>query len=325
MRCAMRGRALLWMLWGVLGWLACGSCTQEDMNGGEAAEAVVLLQVDADQAVTRATRANTSYGTEPFNSGVVLVFNENGVCEVVQKFAQKTNTTSFTVREGDKHFYVVGNASPELVNTLEAIHWEQDLLNATSNAADYNGGGKPAQGLLMTGKTEATVSSNSSNKKDTVTVPLTVVLAGVDFRIAKGGTDVGDIVFKSLQVHNARPVGYLYNKTSTHSATTTFTLSTPTTVSATGTEGTSVAMFYTYPVMETGTADLYFTLTVRHAGALADDVYTIYPNDDNAESGGVNFRPGYFNQVIVTFSRDETGNLTLTNYTTNGNDFEFGK
>lgn len=315
-------QSLSWKVWGVL-LLLVSSCTQVEVPGiseesGE--DAIVLLKVDAGKAVTR---AGGEYADESFNSGVVLVFNENQVCEQVQSFDDGATSITLTVREGTKHFYVVGNASADLVTALKAIHWEQDLLAAVSKAGDYNttNGGKPTQGLLLTGVTNATVSSQSSNE---VTVNLTVALSGVDFRIAKGGSDVGDITVKSLQVHQARSVGYLY-KTSSGTTPKDFNSSiTSSTVSATGTDGTSVSTFYTYPVMLTGSTGFYFTLTVRHAGAQADDVYTIYPNADNVATGGVDFQRGYFYKVIVTFSRDETGNLTVSAYTDNPNDFVFG-
>lgn len=317
-------RSLSWKVLGVL-LLLVSSCTQVEVPGiseesGE--DAIVLLKVDAGKAVTR---AGGDYGAEPFNSGVVLVFNENQVCEQVQSFDARTDSITLTVREGTKNFYVVGNASADLVAALKSIHWEQDLLGAVSRTGDYNttNGGKPTQGLLLTGGvTKATVSSSQSLNE--VTVNLTVALAGVDFRIAKGGSDVGDITVKSLQVHQARSVGYLYKEESGTTSTDFNSFITSSTVSATGTDGTSVSTFYTYPVRLTGSTDFYFTLTVHHANALADDVYVIYPNADNVATGGVDFQRGYFYKVIVTFSRDETGNLTVSAYTDNPNDFVFG-
>lgn len=316
-------RSLSWKVLGVL-LLLVSSCTQVEVPGiseesGE--DAIVLLKVEAGKAVTR---AGGEYGTEPFNSGVVLVFNENQVCEQVQSFDDGAAAITLTVREGTKNFYVVGNASADLVVALKGIHWEQDLLNAVSRTGDYNttNGGKPAQGLLLTGVTKATVSSSQSSND--VTVNLTVALAGVDFRIAKGGSDVGNITVKSLKVHQARSVGYLYKEESGTTSTDFNSSITSSTVSATAADGTSVSTFYTYPVMMSGSTDFYFTLTVRHAGTQADDVYTIYPNADNVATGGVDFRRGYFYKVIVTFSRDETGNLTVSAYTDNPNDFVFG-
>lgn len=316
-------RSLSWKVLGVL-LLLVSSCTQVEVPGiseelGE--DAIVLLKVDAGKAVTR---AGGEYADESFNSGVVLVFNENQVCEQVQSFDDGAAAITLTVREGTKNFYVVGNASANLVVALKGIHWEQDLLEAVSRTGDYNttNGGKPTQGLLLTGVTKATVSSSQSSND--VTVNLTVALAGVDFRIAKGSSDVGDITVKSLQVHQARSVGYLY-QTSSGTTSTDFNSSiTASTVSATGTDGTSVSTFYTYPVMISGSTDFYFTLTVCHANALADDVYAIYPNSSNVATGGVDFQRGYFYKVIVTFSRDETGNLTVSAYTDNPNDFVFG-
>lgn len=315
-------RSLSWKVLGVL-LLLVSSCTQVEVPGiseesGE--DAIVLLKVDAGKAVTR---AEGEYGTEPFNSGVVLVFNENQVCEQVQSFDARKDSITLTVREGTKNFYVVGNASADLVAALKGIHWEQDLSEKLSDAADYNAtnGSKPAQGLLLTGVTNATVSSQSSNE---VTVNLTVALAGVDFRIAKGSSDVGDITVKLLQVHQARSVGYLYQTSSGTTPTDFYSSITASTVSVTGTDGTSVSTFYTYPVRRTGSTNFYFTLTVHHANALADDVYVIYPNADNVATGGVDFQRGYFYKVIVTFSRDETGNLTVSAYTDNPNDFVFG-
>lgn len=321
-------RSQLWKVLGVL-LLLVSSCTQVEVPGiseesGE--DAIVLLKVDAGKAVTR---AGGEYGTEPFNSGAVLVFNENQVCEQVQSFDARKDSITLTVREGTKNFYVVGNASADLVAALKSIHWEQDLLGAVSRTGDYNttNGGKPTQGLLLTGGvTKATVSSSQSLNE--VTVNLTVALAGVDFRIAKGGSDVGDITVKSLKVHNARSVGYLYKDGVSGTTPKTFNPEmTTTNVAVTGAEDTSVSTFYTYPLILSGSTDFYFTLTVRHAGAQADDVYTIYPNAKNVAAGGVDFRKGYFYKVIITFSRDETGNLTVAAYVTDGinNDFEFGR
>lgn len=299
--------------------LYTGGSSRNFRKSGE--DAIVLLKVDAGKAVTR---AGGEYADESFNSGVVLVFNENQVCEQVQSFDDRATAITLTVREGTKNFYVVGNASADLVAALKSIHWEQDLLGAVSKTDDYNtaNGGKPTQGLLLTGVTKATVSSSQSSNE--VTVNLTVALAGVDFRIAKGGSDVGDITVKSLQVHQARSVGYLYKEESGTTFTDFNSSITASTVSATGTDGTSVSTFYTYPVRLTGSTDFYFTLTVHHANALADDVYVIYPNADNVATGGVDFQRGYFYKVIVTFSRDETGNLTVSAYTDNPNDFVFG-
>lgn len=316
-------RRLSWKVLGVL-LLLVSSCTQVEVPGiseesGE--DAIVLLKVDAGKAVTR---AGGEYGTEPFNSGVVLVFNENQVCEQVQSFDARTDSITLTVREGTKNFYVVGNASADLVAALKGIHWEQDLSEKLSDAADYNAtnGSKPTQGLLLSGVKNAKVSSSQSSNE--VTVNLRVALAGVDFRIAKGGSDVGNITVDSLKVHNARSVGYLYKEKSGTTSTDFNSSITSSTVSATAADGTSVSTFYTYPVMMSDPTDFYFTLTVRHAGTQADDVYTIYPNADNVATGGVDFRRGYFYKVIVTFSRDETGNLTVSAYTDNPNDFVFG-
>lgn len=316
-------RSLSWKVLGVL-LLLVSSCTQVDVpevseESGE--DAIVLLKVDAGKAVTR---AGGEYGTEPFNSGVVLVFNENQVCEQVQSFVAGKTVITLAVREGTKNFYVVGNASADLVAALKGIHWKQELLNAVSKTGDYNtaNDGKPTQGLLLTGVTTATVSSSQSSND--VTVNLTVALAGVDFRIAKGGSDVGNITVKSLKVHQARSVGYLYKEESGTTPTDFNSSITSSTVSATAADGTSVSTFYTYPVMMPDSTDFYFTLTVRHAGTQADDVYTIYPNADNVATGGVDFQRGYFYKVIVTFSRDETGNLTVSAYTENPNDFVFG-
>lgn len=316
-------RSQLWKVLGVL-LLLVSSCTQVEVPGiseesGE--DAIVLLKVDAGKAVTR---AGGEYGTEPFNSGVVLVFNENQVCEQVQSFDARKDSITLTVREGTKNFYVVGNASADLVAALKGIHWEQDLSEKLSDAADYNAtnGSKPTQGLLLSGVKNAKVSSSQSSNE--VTVNLRVALAGVDFRIAKGGSDVGNITVKSLQVHQARSVGYLYKEESGTTSTDFNSSITSSTVSATAADGTSVSTFYTYPVMMSGSTDFYFTLTVCHAGAQADDVYTIYPNADNVATGGVDFQRGYFYKVIVTFSRDETGNLTVSAYTENPNDFVFG-
>ncbi len=316
-------RSQLWKVLGVL-LLLVSSCTQVEVPGiseesGE--DAIVLLKVDAGKAVTR---AGGEYGTEPFNSGVVLVFNENQVCEQVQSFDARKDSITLTVREGTKNFYVVGNASADLVAALKGIHWEQDLSEKLSDAADYNAtnGSKPTQGLLLSGVKNAKVSSSQSSNE--VTVNLRVALAGVDFRIAKGGSDVGNITVKSLEVHQARSVGYLYKEKSGTTPTDFYSFITASTVSVTGTDGTSVSTFYTYPVRLTDSTDFYFTLTVCHAGAQADDVYTIYPNADNVATGGVDFQRGYFYKVIVTFSRDETGNLTVSAYTENPNDFVFG-
>lgn len=317
-------RSQLWKVLGVL-LLLVSSCTQVEVPGiseesGE--DAIVLLKVDAGKAVTR---AGGEYADEPFKSGVVLVFNENQVCELVQDFTTSSTAVTFKVREGTKNFYVVGNASAALVVALKKIHWEQDLLEKLSDAADYNAtnGSKPTQGLLLSGVENAKVSSSQSSNE--VTVNLKVALAGVDFRIAKGGANVGNITVKSLQVRNARSVGYLYKDGVSGTTPKTFNPKmTTTNVTATGAEGTSVSTFYTYPLILSDSTDFYFTLTVRHAGAQADDVYTIYPNADNVATGGVDFQRGYFYKVIVTFSRDETGNLKVSAYTENPNDFVFG-
>lgn len=306
--------ALVLLMMSVSAILLFAACTEYDLaESGIPKEADVHIKIDAP-ANTRAT-AETD-----INSAIVLVYNASQVLEKSGDLGTNGSIT-FTLREGYKYIFVVANPSSTLRAKLEASPTYTALSDMLSEAADYNAGQLPTQGLLMTGTATGTMTAGTIN---TVDVKLTFCTVRIELYIRKGSADVENITIASATLSNARSKGYLF-KSGMSSAVVTNTVSlknNQVNSYTAGADGTLIGVQYTYPTLNA--TDIAFNITLRHANASASDTYTIYLNNANASSTGSTLNRGKQYKVLVTFSKDETGSLSVTSYTQKTNDFVIG-
>lgn len=318
------GIVLLSALLALMTLLLLSGCTEYDM-AEEAGEREVNVRInitthDANPNIagTRATVVDET----AINNALVLVYNASQVYEKKGNISGAGLT--LTLREGMKYIFVVANPCPDLLARLTSTPppTYTALTDMVSEAADYNAGNYPTDGLLMSGTAEKTITTNSSN---TVEVKLSYCTARIDLYIRKGSSDVDNITLSKVELKNARSMGYLFKDAAYDTGTTNNTLtllSNQINTYTAGSDGTHVGTQYAYPA--TDAADLAFQITLRHANALTQDTYTVYPNAANSASPGSTLKRGKQYKVIVTFSKDEQSKLNVSAYTTINNDFVIG-
>ena len=312
--------ALLALLLVLMTVLMVGACTEYDLGDNTVTkEANVLINIttsgtNQNKANTRATAENA------INNAIVLVYNASQVFEKSGD-VNHSNSITFTLREGKKYIFVVANPSSTLRAKLEANPTYTTLVDMLSETGDYNAGNLPAQGLLMSGKIEKTISASTAN---TVNVELTFCVSRIELYIRKGSSDVENIVINSLTFVNVHNRGYLFkSEMYTAKATNTVTLlNNKVDTYTAGTNGTQIGLQYTYPTIKA--TDIAFTVTLKHANAPTTDTYTIYPNVDNDSATGSTFECGKLYKVIVTFDKDEQGKLEISTFTKIDTEFTIG-
>ena len=270
---------------------------------------------DASNVQTPQTRVTEN----EIKSAIVLVYNVSQVFEKSVDMGTGSLVT-LTLREGKKYIFIVANASAALRTKLNASPTYTALNSMLSEADDYNGGKYPAQGLLMSGKTEQTIASGSTNS---VEVKLNYCLSKVSLYLRKGSADVDNITVNSLKLNKARSKGYLFKADmSTTTIDNNVTLeNTQITSFTAGSDGTLIGVQYTYPTVDA--TDIAFEITLKHTNTSATDTYTIYPNAGN-NTGGTTLEPNNQYKVIVTFSKDEDGTLSVTGFTEKNVNFDIG-
>lgn len=290
--------------------LLLSGCTEYDISDSiSPREASVRINI---------ANANTRAAETDINNAIVLVYNASQVFEKSGN-TNSNNSITFTLREGKKYIFVVANPGAALRAKLEASPTYSALMDILSEADDYNIGQIPTQGLLMSGSATPTISVGATN---TVNVELTFCTARIDLYITKGSSDVDNITIKSATLTKARSKGYLF-KSVMSTATVNNNVSLINSLVSTNTaDGTLIGTQYTYPTVNA--TDIAFNITVQHANASTTDAYTIYLNNDNASSPGSTLSRGKQYKVLVTFSKDEAGNLSITAFTQKTNDFVIG-
>ena len=268
------------------------------------------LHVDAPR-----TRAESD-----IKSAVVLIYNVSLVFEKSADMGTGSSPVTLTLREGKKYIFIVANACTALRAKLNASPTYAELNDMLSETGDYNGGNYPTGGLLMSGKAEQSIAVGSTNS---VQVPLYYRLSKVSLYMRKGSADVDNITVSALKLNKARSKGYLFkpdmftsvidnNVTLENTDITGFTA---------GSDGTLIGVQYTYSTVNA--TDIAFTITLKHTNTAAKDTYTIYPNVGN-DTGGSTLEPGNQYKVIVTFSKDESGTLSVTDFTKKDVNFDIG-
>lgn len=314
--------ALLGLLLVLMTALLVGGCTEYKFDAPEvSAETDVMISImprqegplDVHAPQTRAVTENE------IKSAIVLVYNASQVFEKSKDMGTGSPVT-LTLREGKKYIFIVANAGAALRAKLNASPTYAALSGMLSEADDYNGGKYPAQGLLMGGKAEQTIATGSTNS---VKVKLNYCLSKVSLYLRKGSSDVDNITVSSLKLNKARSRGYLFKPDmSTSVIDNNVTLENTQVNSFTaGSDGTLIGVQYTYPTVEA--TDIAFTITLKHANTSATDTYTIYPNTGN-NANGATLEPNNQYKVIVTFSKDENGTLSVIGFTTNDVNFDIG-
>lgn len=296
------------------------SCTECHLE-----EAAVPREADVRISFTGQGTARSGNDTRAedetrITSAIVLVYNASQVFEKSGD-VNGSNSITLTLREGKKYIFVVANPCSALRSKLEASPSYTALGDMLSEAGDYNAGQAPAQGLLMSGKAEPTISVGAAN---TVNVEMTFCMARVDLYIRKGSNDVDNITVNSVSLINARSNGYLF-KSGMSSATVTNSvglLNSQITTYTAGADGTQIGMQYTYPTLTA--TDIAFSINLKHANATSADTYIIYLNAGNASAGGSTLERGKHYKVLVTFAKDEQGSLSITTYTQVNTDFTIG-
>lgn len=268
------------------------------------------LHVDAPQ-----TRAESD-----IKSAVVLIYNVSKVFEKSADMGTGSSPVTLTLREGKKYIFIVANACTALRTKLNASPTYAELNDMLSEAGDYNGGNYPTGGLLMSGKTEQTIAVGSTNS---VQVKLNYCLSKVSLYLRKGSADVDNITVSALKLNKARSKGYLFkNDMFTSVIDNNVTLeNTAITGFIAGDDGTLIGVQYTYSTVTA--TDIAFAITLRHTNTTATDTYTIYPNAGNNADGST-LEPGNQYKVIVTFSKDENGTLSVTGFTEKNVNFDIG-
>ncbi len=315
--------ACITLLCFILGVLLCGSCTEQSlMDNIPAGEATVFIGISTkntsgtkEMPVNDTRAAINEYEVK---SAVVLVYNANKVFEK-SGVLSNDNTLQLILREGKKYIYVIANPGTALKAQLDAMPTYTQLGDMISTSDDYSNGSYPSQGLLMTGVIEKTISTGQNNE---VTIPLNIRTARVDLYINKGSTDVENMTISSVNFQNAHTTGYLFKANAATSAVSTnsFTLIASDITSVVA-DGTLIGTQYTYPVI--GASNISFLITLKHANASAADTYTVYLNETN-NSTAITLQQGYHYKVLITFSKDETGTLNISGYTSKNNSFNIG-
>lgn len=291
--------------------LLLSGCTEYDISDSiSPREASVRINI---------ANANTRAAETDINNAIVLVYNASQVFEKSGN-TNSSNSITFTLREGKKYIFAVANPGATLRAKLEASPTYTSLMDMLSEADDYKAEQIPAQGMLMSGNATETISADDAHK--TVNVELTFCTARIDLYIRKGSSDVDNITINSATLTKARSKGYLFNSVMS-TATVNNNVSLINSLVSTNTaDGTLIGTQYTYPTVNA--TDIAFNITVQHANASTTDTYTIYLNNDNASSPGSTLSRGKQYKVLVTFSKDETGSLSITAYTSKTNDFVIG-
>lgn len=315
--------ALLCFALGVLACLICMSCTEQSFTDDfPVKEATVFIGVSTNCIFgTRGTSESATRATiseYEVKSAVVLVYNANKVFEKSGSLGED-HTLQLTLREGKKYIYVIANPGTALKNQLDASPTYTQLGEMISTSDDYANGNYPSQGLLMTGTVEQTISTGQKNE---VTIPLNIRTARVDLYVNKGSTDVEDVKISSVNFQNAHTTGYLF-KTNVATATVSTNPVTLIGTNITGvtTDGTLVGTQYTYPAISV--SNISFQVTLKHANASIAEVYTVFLNDTNSGTA-ITLQQGYHYKVLITFSKDETGTLNISGYTSKNNSFDIG-
>lgn len=301
--------------------LLLGSCTEYDVEEGTSTqEAYVRINVTTHDAARKKDASTRADAETTINDAIVLVYNASRVFEKGGNL-ESDNSITFTLREGNKYIFVIANPSNTLRTDLEASPTYTSLVNMLSHTADYNAGNLPAQGLLMSGKTEKTISASTTN---TVNVELTFCMARIDLYMKKGSSDVDNIAISSVKLAHAHSRGYLFKGDVSATPVTNNVLllnDKIETYSASG-DGIHIGMQYSYPAKED--KDLAFTITLKHTNATKEEDYTVYLNAGNSAATGCTLERGKQYKVIVTFSKDEQGNLQVSAYTQIENEFVIG-
>ena len=267
------------------------------------------LHVDAPQ--TRITE-------NEIKSAIVLIYNANQVFEKSGDMGTGSPVT-LTLREGKKYIFIVANACTALRAKLNASPTYVALNSMLSEAGDYNGGNYPTGGLLMSGKTEQTIAGSTNS----VQVKLNYCLSKVSLYMRKGSADVDNITVSTLKLNKARSKGYLFKSDMfTSVIDNSVTLVNTDIIGFTaGSDGTLIGVQYTYSTVNA--TDIAFAITLKHTNTAATDTYTIYPNAGNNANGST-LKPGNQYKVIVTFSKDESGTLSVTSFTEKDINFDIG-
>lgn len=252
-------------------------------------------------------------------SAFVLVYNASRIFEKSKDMGTGTPVT-LTLRKGKKSIFIVANASDALKAKLNASPSYATLIDLLSEDADYNAGKYPAQGLLMSGKAEQTIAVGSANA---VKVKLNYCMTRIALYLRKGSNDVDNITIKTVKLNNARNKGYLYKEDmySSKVSNTVTPENTQITSYTAGSDGTLIAVQYTYPTVNA--TDIAFEISLNHANTASADTYTIYLNESNTASN-TTLQPNNQYKVIVTFSKDESGTLSVTAFTEKIVDFDIG-
>lgn len=305
--------------------LVSASCTEYKFDDAMAPrETDVMISIRPRTTGARVSpdvrNAQTRVTENEIKSAVVLIYNASRVFEKSSDMGTCSNPVTLTLREGKKYIFIVANACPALRAKLDASPSYQELTAMLSEAADYNAGNYPAQGLLMSGQAEQTIAVGSANS---VQLKLKYCMSRVDLYLRKGSSDVGNITVNSVKLLKARNKGYLFKPDMYAStATNTVTLQhTQITGYAAGSDGTLIGTQYTYPTVDA--TDLAFEIELRHAGTSAADTYTVYLNAGNT-AANITLKPNIQYKVIVTFSKDESGTLSVSAFTEKVVNFDIG-
>lgn len=313
--------ALLALLLVLMTVLMVGACTEYKFDAPAIPqETDVMISIMPRQGGTSDVPSQTRAITEnEIKSAIVLVYNASQVFEKSEDMGTGSPVT-LTLREGKKYIFIVANASTALRTKLNASPTYAALNSMLSEAGDYNGGNYPAQGLLMSGKAEQTIASGSTNS---VKVKLNYCLSKVSLYLRKGSADVDNITVNTLKLNKARSKGYLFKTdmfTSVIDNNVTLE-NTQVTGYTAGSDGTLIGVQYTYSTVNA--TDIAFEITLKHTNTAATDTYTVYPNAGN-NANGTTLEPNNQYKVIVTFSKDENGTLSVTGFTEKNVNFDIG-
>lgn len=304
--------------------LLSGGCTEykfDDLAAPEETDVVISImprssdgQGDSDVRIPQ-----TRVTENEIKSAIVLVYNAGHLLERSKDMGTGSPVT-LTLREGKKYIFIVANPSTALRTKLNDSPSYAELSSMLSEDADYYAGTYPAQGLLMSGKVEQTLAAGSTNS---VSVKLEYCMSRIELYIRKGSSDVDDITVNSVKLNNARSKGYLFKADMSNAAVTnTVKLeNTQITGYTAGSDGTLIGVQYTYPTVNA--TNIAFAIGLKHTNTTADDAYTVYLNANNSASG-TTLQPNNRYKVIVTFSKDESGTLSVTAFTEKNVNFDIG-
>lgn len=300
--------------------LLVSSCTEYDLEEVSLPkEANVCINITKQR--TGKNLPYTRAAETDINNAIVLVYNASRIFEKSGDVTGSPQSVTLTLREGKKYIFVVANPSTALHAKLEASPAYTVLVDMLSEADDYNSGNLPPQGLLMSGKTEQTISAGTTN---TVNIELTFCMTRIELYMRKASNDVENITVASVSLRNARSLGYLFKEDGyTTTVTNTVNLKNTQISSYTaGSDGTLIGIQYSYPTF--GATDIAFNITLKHANATKTDTYTVYLNPKNSSAQGSSLERNKQYKVLVTFSKDENGNLKVSSYTQIDTNFTIG-